>query len=123
MQQNHILLLRILIHHNFLEEVVGTRLSESMELAAEHARSGNDSDAIDSYLSVLEIDQENETAWYCLGVLYAREQSIDKAVEAFENSNRFLPNHPPTLANLAYLLAQREPIVASEYAKSAIVTI
>ena len=123
MQQNHILLLRILIHHNFLEEVVGTRLSESMDLAAEHARSGNDSDAIESYLSVLEIDQENETAWYCLGVLYARAQSIDKAVEAFENSNRFLPNHPPTLANLAYLLAQREPIVASEYAKSAIVTI
>jgi len=115
--------LRILIHQNFLEDVVGTSVGELMELAAEHARTGNDSDSIASYLSALEIDPQNETAWYCLGVLYTKANSIAKAVEAFENSNRILPNHPATLANLAYLLAHSEPIIASEYAKSAIVTI
>ena len=102
---------------------MGTSVGELMELAAEHARTGNDSDSIASYLSALEIDPQNETAWYCLGVLYTKANSIAKAVEAFENSNRILPNHPATLANLAYLLAHSEPIIASEYAKSAIVTI
>ena len=94
-----------------------------MDDAANLARSGNDSEAIDSYLSVLEIDSENATAWYCLGVLYARTNNLEKAVRAFEKSDMIMPNHPPTVANLAYLLAESDPLGASKYARSAIVTI
>ena len=94
-----------------------------MDDAAKHAESGNDDDAITSYLSVLEIETENATAWYCLGVLYARTNSLDKAIEAFEKSDKILPNHPPTVANLAFLLVDSDPLAASIYAKSALVTI
>ena len=102
---------------------MGTSLGESMEVAATLARSGNDTGAIEAYLSILEIDAENATAWYCLGVLYTRVNSLDKAVEAFEKSDMIMPNHPATVANLAYLLAERDPLAASKYARSAIVTI
>ena len=102
---------------------MGTSLGESMEVAATLARSGNDTGAIEAYLSILEIDAENATAWYCLGVLYTRANSLDKAVEAFEKSDMIMPNHPATVANLAYLLAERDPLAASKYARSAIVTI
>ena len=102
---------------------MGTSLGESMDDAANLARSGNDSEAIDSYLSVLEINSENATAWYCLGVLYARTNNLEKAVRAFEKSDMIMPNHPPTVANLAYLLAESDPLGASKYARSAIVTI
>ena len=102
---------------------MGTSLGESMEVATTLARSGNDTGAIEAYLSILEIDAENATAWYCLGVLYTRVNSLDKAVEAFEKSDMIMPNHPATVANLAYLLAERDPLAASKYARSAIVTI
>ena len=117
------MLLRILIHQILFEGVVGTSLGGPMDDAAKHAESGNDDDAITSYLSVLEIETENATAWYCLGVLYARTNSLDKAIEAFEKSDKILPNHPPTVANLAYLLVDSDPLAASIYAKSALVTI
>ena len=94
-----------------------------MDLAAELAGSGNDAGAIDAYNSALDIDPENATAWYCLGVIYSRVNSLDDAVKAFEKSNMILPNHPPTLANLAYLLSESNPSIASQYARSAIVTI
>ena len=94
-----------------------------MDDAAKLAKSGNDDAAITSYLSVLELDADNATAWYCLGVLYARTNSLDKAVEAFEKSDQIFPNHPPTVANLAYLLVDSDPLAASIYAKSALVTI
>tara|TARA_Y100001970_G_scaffold65123_2_gene83311 strand:+ start:2574 stop:3728 length:1155 start_codon:yes stop_codon:yes gene_type:complete len=94
-----------------------------MEDAAKLAKLGNDAEAMDCYHSVLEIDADNATAWYCLGVLYARNNSLDKAVDAFEKSDQIFPNHPPTVANLAYLLVDSDPLAASIYAKSALVTI
>ena len=56
-------------------------------------------------------------------MLYARNNSLDKAVDAFEKSDQIFPNHPPTVANLAYLLVDSDPLAASIYAKSALVTI
>lgn len=102
---------------------MGTSLEESIDLASKLAKSGDDSEAIKSYLAALDIDSENATAWYCLGVLYARNNSLDKAIESFEKSDSIVPNHPATVANLAYLLAESDPSAASEYAKSAILTI
>tara|TARA_B110000014_G_scaffold255494_1_gene237414 strand:+ start:1032 stop:2177 length:1146 start_codon:yes stop_codon:yes gene_type:complete len=87
------------------------------------SKSGNDSEAIESYLSAIRINSDHATAWYCLGVLYARIGLTEKSVEAFEQSDKIFPNHPPTLANLAYLLSDRNPKDASEYARSAMVSI
>ena len=94
---------------------MGTSLDEVMEIADSHANSGNDAEAIQAYMEALEIDPENATAWYCLGVLYSRTNSLDKAVESFQKSNKIFPNHPPTLANIAYLISERD---ASEYSEN-----
>ena len=94
---------------------MGTSLDEVMEIADSHANSGNDAEAIQAYMEALEIDPENATAWYCLGVLYSRTNSLDKAVESFQKSNKIFPNHPPTLANIAHLISERD---ASEYSEN-----
>jgi hypothetical protein len=48
---------------------------------------------------------------------------MEEAVQAFEQSDKIIPNHPPTLANLTYLLADQNPMDASEYARSAMTSI
>ena len=102
---------------------MGTSLVETLMEADALSKSGNDSEAIESYLSAIRINSDHATAWYCLGVLYARIGLTEKSVEAFEQSDKIFPNHPPTLANLAYLLSDRNPKDASEYARSAMVSI
>ena len=73
---------------------MGTSLDEVMEIADSHANSGNDAEAIQAYMEALEIDPENATAWYCLGVLYSRTNSLDKAVESFQKSNKIFCLNP-----------------------------
>lgn len=102
---------------------MGTSLAEILMEAAALSKEGNDSEAIESYLSAIRIDSEHATAWYCLGVLYSRTGLMEEAVQAFEHSDKIIPNHPPTLANLAYLLADQNPMDASEYARSAMISI
>jgi tetratricopeptide (TPR) repeat protein len=102
---------------------MGTSLVETLMEADALSKSGNDSEAIESYLSAIRINSDHATAWYCLGVLYARIGLTEKSVEAFEQSDKIFPNHPPTLANLAYLLSDLNPKDASEYARSAMVSI
>lgn len=108
---------------DFIRRFVGDSLAESIKSASDLAKSGNYSDAIEAYLSIIDIDSANANAWYCLGVLYTQDNSLEKAIEAFEKSDKIQPNHPPTVANLAYLLADSDPSTASEYAKSAIISI
>ena len=66
------------------------------------------------------MDENNATAWFCLGVLYSKTGSSKDAVEAFEKCDEKYPDHPPTLANLAYLLEESEPERASYFAKRAL---
>ena len=108
---------------DFIRRFVGDSLAESIKSASDLAKSGNYSDAIETYLSIIDIDSANANVWYCLGVLYTQTNSLEKAIEAFEKSDKLLPNHPPTVANLAYLFADSDPSTASEYAKSAIISI
>ena len=95
-------------------------LIEALNLGATLTNSGDYSKAIRTYLNVLSIDENNATAWFCLGVLYSKTGSLKEAVDAFENCDESSPDHPPTLANLAYLLVESEPERASEFAKRAI---
>jgi len=102
---------------------MGTSVSQMLNDAEALCNNGDFVDAISKYRSVIDIDPENATSWYCLGVLYHRTGSNEKSVEAFEKSDRIYPNHPPTLANLAYLLEKKDPGSASEYANAAMVHI
>ena len=73
-------------------------LIEALNLGATLTNSGDYSKAIRTYLNVLSIDENNATAWFCLGVLYSKTGSLKEAVDAFENCDESSPDHPPTLA-------------------------
>ena len=100
--------------------MVMSGLIESLKLGATLTNSGDYSTAILTYLDALRIDENNATAWFCLGVLYSKTGSSKDAVEAFEKCDEEYPDHPPTLANLAYLLEESEPERASNFAKRAL---
>ena len=100
--------------------MVMSGLIESLKLGATLTKSGDYSTAILTYLDALRMDENNATAWFCLGVLYSKTGSLKDAIEAFEKCDEKYPDHPPTLANLAYLLEESEPERASNFAKRAL---
>ena len=100
--------------------MVMSGLIETLKLGATLTNSGDYSTAILTYLDALRMDEDNATAWFCLGVLYSKTGSSKDAVEAFEKCDEKYPDHPPTLANLAYLLEESEPERASNFAKRAL---
>ncbi len=95
-------------------------LIESLKIGATQTNSGEFSKAILTYLDALKMDENNATAWFCLGVLYSKTGSVKDAIEAFMKCDENYPDHPPTLANLAYLLVESEPERASDFAKRAL---
>ena len=101
---------------------MGESLAKILEEASVMANSGLIADAVEMYMRAISIDRENATAWYCLGVLHSRDGSLKEAVDSFEKSHRFFPNHGPTLANLAILVEPNDPVKASEYATAALIS-
>ena len=95
-------------------------LVDILEQGAYLTKSGNYSAAIRRYLGALDIDENNATAWFCLGVLYCKTGSLEEGIQAFERCDEIYPNHPPTLANLAHILVESEPGRARNYAKRAL---
>jgi len=102
---------------------MGTGVSELIIEAGVLSNNGDIEGAIRKHHSVIEVDPDNATSWYCLGVLYFSVGSHEKSVEAFEKSNRLYPNHPPTLANLAYLLEGQDLESSSEHTTAAAIEI
>ena len=74
--------------------------NENLDRAKSLAENGDYEGAIDAYLSIVESDVNNATAWYCLGVIYYNNEQLELSLEAFQNSNEIFPNHEPTKANL-----------------------
>ena len=103
-----------------ISPMVMSGLIESLKIGATQTNSGEFSKAILTYLDALKMDENNATAWFCLGVLYSKTGSVKDAVEAFMKCDENYPDHPPTLANLAYLLEGSEPERASDFAKRAL---
>ncbi|GIS51323.1 MAG: hypothetical protein Ct9H90mP26_1100 [Methanobacteriota archaeon] len=54
------------------------------------------------------MDENNATAWFCLGVLYSKTGSSKDAVEAFEKCDEKYPDHPHS-SQSSYLLEESEP--------------
>ncbi len=103
-----------------ISPMVMSGLIESLKIGATQTNSGEFSKAILTYLDALKMDENNPTAWFCLGVLYSKTGSVKDAVKAFMKCDENYPDHPPTLANLAYLLVESEPEKASDFAKRAL---
>tara|TARA_Y100001978_G_scaffold188207_1_gene189427 strand:+ start:759 stop:1955 length:1197 start_codon:yes stop_codon:yes gene_type:complete len=95
-------------------------LVDILEQGASLTNSGDYSAAIRTYLGALDMDENNATVWFCLGVLYCQTGSLEEGIQAFERSDEIYPNHPPTLANLAHILVESEPGRARNYAKRAL---
>ena len=100
---------------------MGVPISELLQEATEFALSGKNDNAVEIFEKVVSIDPENANAWYCLGVLLSESGNFTEAIHSFENSDKFYPNHGPTLVNLAILLEDENPDKASELAKSALI--
>jgi len=97
-------------------------IASKLQEAYSMAERGDSTAAIEAYEEVIVHDAENATAWYCLGVLYSIQGSVDRAVESLEEVDRLFPNHGPTLSNLAVLLEDEDPPRASEYARVALLS-
>lgn len=82
---------------------------------------GETDDAIDSFNDILDIDNDNITAWYYIGMLYKNKGMIKEAVEALENVDKRYPNHSPTITNLAILLEDKDYARSVEYAKAGLI--
>ena len=90
--------------------MVMSGLIETLKLGATLTNSGDYSTAILTYLDALRMDENNATAWFCLGVLYSKTGSSKDAVEAFEKCDEKYPD----------LLEESEPERASNFAKRAL---
>ena len=78
--------------------------------------------SLNIYNSIIDIDENNVNALYSIGVIKAHQKENNVAIEFFEKVNDIMPNHPPTVANLSYLLEKERPIEAAEYARIALIT-
>ena len=88
--------------------------------ASSKASSGDLLGALDGYTRATEMDHNNATAWYGLGVVHAKRGDSDMAIPAFEKAHDIEPTHGPTTANLAALLENTDATRASQFARLAI---
>ena len=88
--------------------------------ASSKASSGDLLGALDGYTRATEMDHNNATAWYGLGVVHAKRGDSDMAIPAFEKAHDIEPTHGPTAANLAALLENTDATRASQFARLAI---
>ena len=78
--------------------------------------------SLNIYNDIIDIDKENVNALYSIGVIKSHQKENNAAIEYFEKVNEIMPNHPPTVANLSYLLEKERPKEAAEYARIALIT-
>ena len=78
--------------------------------------------SLNIYNDIIDIDEENVNALYSIGVIKSHQKENNVAIEFFQKVNHIMPNHPPTVANLSYLLEKERPKEAAEYARIALIT-
>jgi len=99
-----------------------SNIIDMIQEARDFYESGNHSKALNVYNDIINIDEENVNALYSIGVIKAHQKQNNAAIEFFEKVNKIMPNHPPTVANLSYLLEEVRPNEAAEYARIALIT-
>lgn len=61
----------------------------------------------------LAIDAQNPTALYLLGLIQYSQNKIPQARQSFEAVNKAVPDHPPTLNNLAVILSRQNSAIGA----------
>ena len=80
-------------------------------------------EAAEIYSKITKNDKNCISAWYGLGIIKAKLGDINKSISSFEQAHRINPDYGPTNANLAFLLENKDPERAANFAKMAIETI
>jgi tetratricopeptide (TPR) repeat protein len=76
-------------------------------------RAGKLAEAQSALDQALDQDPQNVTALYLRGLLQFRQDQVVASRKSFETVNALLPNHPPTLNNLAVILARQNQMAAA----------
>jgi len=79
-------------------------------------------EAAEIYSKITKKDKNCISAWYGLGIIKAKLGDINKSISSFEQAHRINPDYGPTNANLAFLLENKDPERAANFAKMAIET-
>ena len=116
--------------HNVLGEYImgdtkttsGSNIMDMIQEARNLYEDGKYKKSLNIYNNIIDIDENNVNALYSIGVIKAHQKENNVAIEFFERVNNIMPNHPPTVANLSYLLEKERPIEAAEYARIALIT-
>ena len=116
--------------HNVLGEYImgdiktasGSNIMDMIKEARNLYEDGKYKKSLNIYNNIIDIDENNVNALYSIGVIKAHQKENNVAIEFFEKVNNIMPNHPPTVANLSYLLEKERPIEAAEYARIALIT-
>ena len=100
----------------------GSNIMDMIQEARNLYEDGKYKKSLNIYNNIIDIDENNVNALYSIGVIKAHQKENNVAIEFFERVNNIMPNHPPTVANLSYLLEKERPIEAAEYARIALIT-
>ena len=100
----------------------GSNIMDMIQEARNLYEDGKYKKSLNIYNNIIDIDENNVNALYSIGVIKAHQKENNVAIEFFEKVNNIMPNHPPTVANLSYLLEKERPIEAAEYARIALIT-
>ena len=119
-----------MLMHNVLGEYImgdtktasGSNIMDMIQEARNLYEDGKYKKSLNIYNNIIDIDENNVNALYSIGVIKAHQKENNVAIEFFERVNNIMPNHPPTVANLSYLLEKERPIEAAEYARIALIT-
>ena len=119
-----------MLMHNVLGEYImsdtktasGSNIMDMIQEARNLYEDGKYEKSLNIYNNIIDIDENNVNALYSIGVIKAHQKENNVAIEFFEKVNNIMPNHPPTVANLSYLLEKERPIEAAEYARIALIT-
>jgi len=100
----------------------GSNIMDMIQEARNLYENGEYKNSLNIYNDIINIDEKNVNALYSIGVIKSHQKENNVAIEFFEKVNDIMPNHPPTVANLAYLLEREKPREAAEYANIALIT-
>ena len=105
-----------------IKTVSVSNIRDMIQEARDLYEDGKYAESLNIYNNIINIDENNVNALYSIGVIKAHQKENNVAIEFFEKVNNIMPNHPPTVANLSYLLEKERPKEAAEYARIALIT-
>ena len=86
---------------------------QNTEIARQLMKQGRTREAEPILTDVMQIDPSNASAQYLAGVLRYQQEQIADARKAFESANGSIPDHAPTLNNLAVVLWRQRQYIAA----------